>query len=161
VIPVRVVVQGQSEESFLSRVLAPAFYERGIFLTPIILGVPGQKGGRTNCARVRKDVLLNLKQERAAYCSTMLDHYGLGPSGINQAHLAASFRTIRDSFAMPEDINDDPLTAPAKRVVTAYPGYRKVLHGTIAAKAVGVDSMRRECPHFRSWLERLERLVAA
>ena len=172
-IRVRVVVEGQSEESFVSSVLAPAFCERGIFLTPLILGVPGHKGGRTNYARVRKDVLLNLKQEKSAYCSTMLDYYGLGAgfpgtpvaggssiqkvsrieeamkadicaqipehrpdirflpyiqlhefegllfsnlagfaSGINQAHLAASFRTIRDSFATPEDINDAPLTAP-------------------------------------------------
>lgn len=77
-IRVSVVVEGQTEESFITNVLAPELWPRAIFLNPIILGVPGQKGGRTNYDRVRKDVLLHLKQDKAAYCSTMLDLYGLG-----------------------------------------------------------------------------------
>lgn len=63
---------------------------------------------------------------------------------------------MRDKFPTPEDINDDPVTAPSKRVLAAYPQYRKVLHGTMAAQAVGLENMRRACPHFRDWLERLE-----
>jgi hypothetical protein len=77
-------------------------------------------------------------------------------SGIGQQHLAAQFRSIRDSFATPEDINDDPNTAPSKRVLQACQAYRKVIHGTQAAQSVGIEAMRRECPHFRGWVERLE-----
>ena len=64
---------------FVSSVLAEALWADEVYLTPILLGVPGHKGGRPSYARVRKDVLLHLKQDKAARCSTMLDFYGLGP----------------------------------------------------------------------------------
>jgi hypothetical protein len=80
-------------------------------------------------------------------------------TGIGQGHLGTAFQMIRDEFLTPEDINNDPATAPSKRVLTTYPKYRKVLHGKTGAAAVGIDRMRRECPHFRSWLERIETLT--
>ena len=64
---------------------------------------------------------------------------------------------IRDTFSTPEDINDSTETAPSKRVLELCTGYRKPLHGTLAALEVGIEAMRRECPHFRDWVERLER----
>ena len=75
---VRVVVEGQTEESFVSEILAPLLWRREVYVTAIIIGVPGHKGGRTNYARVKKDVLVQLRQDRTAYCTTMLDLYGLG-----------------------------------------------------------------------------------
>ncbi len=82
-------------------------------------------------------------------------------AGIRQQHLAARFQAIRAAFPTPEDINDDPNTAPSKRVLGEYPSYRKVLDGTLAARAVGIERMRQECPHFRAWVEQLEALGAA
>ena len=79
-------------------------------------------------------------------------------NGINQAHLARHFQEIRDEFDSPEDINDDPTSAPSKRVLAAYPSYQKVIEGTIAAQSVGIPIIRRECQHFREWLETLEEL---
>ena len=78
--------------------------------------------------------------------------------GINQSSLASQFQSIRDAFPTPEDIDDSPSTAPSKRVLHLCPSYRKVLDGTRAAVAVSLDTMRRECPHFRDWLTRLEQL---
>ena len=75
---VHVVVEGPTEESFVRNVLAQILWPRRVYLAPFILGRPGHKGGRTNYARVKKDILLQLKQDRRAYCSTMLDFYGLG-----------------------------------------------------------------------------------
>ncbi|MGH9729131.1 MAG: DUF4276 family protein [Candidatus Acidiferrales bacterium] len=75
---VYVVVEGRTEESFITNVLARALWGRQVYLTPIILGAPGHKGGNVNYARVRKDVVLLLKQDPTAYCSTMLDFYGMG-----------------------------------------------------------------------------------
>jgi hypothetical protein len=217
---VNVIVEGQTEESFVSSVLGPVLWPRQVYLTPIILGVPGHKGGNPSYARVKKDILLQLKQDRTAYCSTMLDFYRLGggfpgtplppnstsiekvcrieeavradivgevpelrpdvrflpylqlheyegllfsdpeafASGIRQHHLARTFADIRARFATPEDIDEGLTTAPSKRVLAAYPSYRKVLDGTLAAQSVGVETMRRECPHFRRWIERLEAL---
>jgi hypothetical protein len=79
-------------------------------------------------------------------------------AGLGQPNLTARFEGIRNQFETPEDINDDPNTAPSKQVISAYPRYRKVLNGTQAAKAVGIARMRQECPHFRQWLEQLEAL---
>jgi hypothetical protein len=79
-------------------------------------------------------------------------------AAINQPQLAKSFHQTRDDFPTPEDINDNPMTAPSKRVLQVYPGYSKVLHGKAAVQAVGIETMRRECPHFRNWLERLAAL---
>jgi hypothetical protein len=77
---------------------------------------------------------------------------------IKQPNLAHRFLEVRNGFATPEDINDGPTTAPSKRVLALYPSYQKVIEGTLAASAVGVEVMKRECPHFRKWVERLEHL---
>ncbi len=216
-IRVYVVVEGQTEASFVTNLLAEVFWPHQVYLTPILLR------GHTSYDRVRKDVITQLKQDPAAFCSTMLDLYGLGPgfpgmplpshlpniekvvriedafkedicniipefrpdirflpylqlheyegllfsdsptfaTAIRQPHLAQRFQAIRDGFPTPEDINDDANTAPSKRVIEAYPAYQKVIDGTLAARAVGIETMRGECPHFRSWLERLEALAPA
>jgi hypothetical protein len=217
---VHVVVEGQTEVSFVNQVLAPALWARQVFLRPILLGVHGHKGGRVTYARVRHDVMVRLKQDSAVYITTMLDFYGLGKDfpgtplppnlsnlgnatcieqavkqdiiaeaptlraevrflpylqlhefegllfsdpagfaqGIDQSNLASQFQSIREGFPTPEDIDDSPDTAPSKRVLRLCPSYRKVLNGMQAAMAVGIDAMRRECPHFRNWLDRLEEL---
>jgi len=79
-------------------------------------------------------------------------------AAINQPQLALRFQQVRDNFPTPEDINDDSLTAPSKRIRAAFPQYSKVLHGTVAAQAIGVATMRQECPHFREWLDHLAAL---
>ena len=76
--------------------------------------------------------------------------------GIGQPALASQFQAIRDSFGSPEEIDDSPQNAPSKRVENLVPGYSKPLLGTLAALEIGLDAIRRECPHFRSWLGRLE-----
>ena len=217
---VHVVVEGPTEESFIKDVLAPVLWLRHVYATPIILGPAGHKGGNTSYARVRKDVVVLLKQDPTAYCTTMLDLYGLGQgfpgtplppnlsnvnkvtyieaaikadivmqlpdwrpdvrflpylqlheyegllfsdpgafaSGIGQPRLAQQFQTIRNAFHTPEDINDNPNTAPSKRVLGAHPAYRKIVDGTLAARAVGIQKMRQQCAHFREWVEKLEAL---
>jgi hypothetical protein len=217
---VYVIVEGPTEESFVSGPLAEVFWPLQLYLTPIILGIPGQKGGRTSYARVEKDILRQLKQDVRSYCTTMIDFYGLGRGfpgtplpaqlsnvqkvehielavkedicrqipdlrpdvrlipylslheyesllfsdpdsfarSIGQPHLRVRFQQILDVFPTPEDINDDPQTAPSKRVIGIYGAYTKVIDGTLAARAVGVHIMRQECAHFRSWLQQLEAL---
>ena len=217
-----VVVEGQTEESFVRNVLAEVLWGSNVHPTPILLGTPGHKGGRTSYARVKRDVVVLLKQDRGAYCSTMVDLYGLGAgfpghpppdhlsnidkvrhveqavkqdicgdlpddlrpdlrfipylqlheyeailfsdpeafaTGINHPHLRLQFQRIRDEFDSPEDINNDPETAPSKRVIAACPTYKKVIEGTQAAAAVGIPTMREQCHHFREWIESLEALA--
>lgn len=72
------------------------------------------------------------------------------------------FQLIRNEFKTPEHINDDPNTAPSKRIIEIFRnyrrGYKKPLHGSIAAKQITIDTMREECPHFRTWVDTLVEL---
>ncbi|MFN7920338.1 MAG: DUF4276 family protein [Bryobacteraceae bacterium] len=80
---------------------------------------------------------------------------------IRRPDLASKLQAIRDEVATPKDIDDGPETAPSKRLLKLYPGYRKVSDGTAAAQAVGLEAMRRDCPHFRDWLQRLQAIGAS
>ena len=75
---------------------------------------------------------------------------------VDRPELAGDFHAIRSGFATPEEINDSPETAPSKRVERLIPGYQKPLAGVQAAIAIGLDAIRRECPHFDDWVRRLE-----
>jgi hypothetical protein len=81
--------------------------------------------------------------------------------GISRPDLTPAFQEIRHGFPSPEEIDDSPVSAPSKRVEALVAGYQKPLLGTLAALEIGLDAMRAECPHFRSWLEELETRAAA
>lgn len=70
----------------------------------------------------------------------------------------AKLQAIRDQYATPEDINDSPLTAPSKRIMSVFSGgeYGKVAHGPLIAEAIGIERIRAECPGFNAWVRRLE-----
>lgn len=68
--------------------------------------------------------------------------------------------SIRSAFANPEEINNGPLTAPSKRLLAAYPGYNKVVYGSIIANEIGMALLLQECPHFNSWIQQLESICA-
>lgn len=72
-----------------------------------------------------------------------------------QPGLEGSIREIRNAFSTPEDINDGAETAPSKRLQKLHGGYEKVISGTLAAEQMGIETIRRECPRFRTWVERL------
>ncbi|GAB0058461.1 hypothetical protein SIID45300_02810 [Candidatus Magnetaquicoccaceae bacterium FCR-1] len=221
-IRVHVICEGQTEEAFVHELLVPWFNEYEIKLTPRLIGKPGHKGGRVNCARLFEDVQL-LLNDKSAYCTTLIDYYGmendvpgkveadrlptpaakaaclttairsslqreLGEKyaaamqrfipyvqlhefeallfsdperlarGIFRNDLADRFQTIRNAFATPENINDSPLTAPAKRISRLVPDYEKPLYGSLAALEIGLEAMRRECALFRDWMDGLAAL---
>lgn len=61
----------------------------------------------------------------------------------------------------PEEINDGTTTAPSKRIIRHVPIYErsKVRVGVAAAAAIGLPALRNKCPHFNSWVNRLELLT--
>ncbi len=67
-----------------------------------------------------------------------------------------------DSFKSPEMIDDGFHTAPSKRIIDCLPRYSsdKSTVGVQAAARIGLPQIRRKCPHFASWVERLEGLAA-
>jgi Domain of unknown function (DUF4276) len=65
---------------------------------------------------------------------------------------------IQRAFTSPEHINDNPDTAPSKRLEKVYPAYEKINDGVPIAKTIGLSRLRQACSHFNTWLERLEKL---
>lgn len=218
------LVEGQTEESFVNRVLGPHLTSRGLWMTPIVLTTkrvrnrsayeraqPGRrfKGGVSRYTQVRRDVR-NCLKGRSVYVTTMLDFYGLPadfpgmdrlPPGDGYAqvcHLEEAFHVdigdarfrpfltlhefeallfsqptsiaaafpeqkvaqqleeVRAAFASPEEINQGINTHPSARLVAQVIGYRKPLHGALIAERIGLDQMRRQCPHFAEWVTWLE-----
>ncbi|MGH9318961.1 MAG: DUF4276 family protein [Vicinamibacteria bacterium] len=72
--------------------------------------------------------------------------------------MESKFRHILDASTEPEAIDDNPSTAPSKRIELLAPHFQKTLHGAIAAQRIGVDRMRAACPHFARWLAKLHAL---
>lgn len=65
---------------------------------------------------------------------------------------------IRANAETPEHINNNPNTAPSKRILQIYPEYDKVLDGFHIAQDIGLSTMRAECKHFDEWLRMMESL---
>ena len=57
----------------------------------------------------------------------------------------------------PEAINDSQDTAPSKRLGQEA-SYRKITHGPVIAKEIGLDTLRQKCPGFNEWLSKIEGL---
>ena len=66
---------------------------------------------------------------------------------------------IQQAFPSPEEINNDPCTAPSKRLRNIFPAYEKVLDGSIVILEIGLERLRAACPHFNTWLTWLESLT--
>ncbi|MBB4007220.1 DUF4276 family protein [Allorhizobium taibaishanense] len=211
-----VLVEGQTEETFVSEILAPHYRQSGRYLTPIVVTTsPGHKGGVTRYGKVKPQIDRLCKQDAAAWVTTMFDLYALPAdfpgktdpaykqfsNGADKADYLenrlsadigrprfvanlivhefeallfsdiAPFATwtdddtvlkpLRDLSAStpPEEINDSPSTAPSKRILAAVPGYQKTFHGPVIASDIGLPTIRQKCPHFSSWLDKLEGLA--
>ena len=215
-IRVKVFVEGQTEETFVRDVLAPAFAYKEIYFTPILAQTSrGHKGGIVSYGKVKHQIERLCKEDQQAWVTTMIDYYGLPTDfpellsnqaqqvdiqvrierleqafgqDINQPNFLANFivheyeallfcqpekfidwiddeapikklQAIKAEFQTPELINNSPQTAPSKRILAAIPAYKKTLHGPLIAADIGLDSMRQQCPHFHSWLQRIEALA--
>lgn len=219
---VRALVEGHTEQAFVTQVLAPHLTNVGIHAFATLFGKPGRfTGGIRSYSAARRDIIAALKQDVNAYSTTMVDFYGLpgdwpgreeaksmahveigpfmeaqisediartmGPSfrsgrfipyvqmyefeallfadtsvlakTLQRPDLEKRFDKIVASCGSPEEIDDDPKTAPSKRISSLAPNFNKVLHGSTAAGLMGIDTIRSKCPRFSQWLERLEALA--
>lgn len=84
-------------------------------------------------------------------CTTLSSLHGRGKDDLSSA-----LDRVLAEAGEPEAINDRPQYAPSKRILTEVPGYRKVFYGPLVAIRIGIGGIRGTCPHFNSWLERLE-----
>jgi hypothetical protein len=224
-VTIQIVVEGQTEQTFIREVLAPQMGIKGIFLTAALIGKPGKKGGDIRFDRATTDILNFLNQREDTFVSTMFDYFridskwpGIGEvdkrlgsgavlSATEKANIVetamdyevatllnhsqkgrfipyigmhefeallfsnieilaektkidlSEIRKITEEYDnSPEEINSDPVKAPSKRLDELKHGYRKVAMGKTVSEAIGIQAIRRQCPHFNSWLTNLENL---
>ena len=86
--------------------------------------------------------------------SKFVEFFDNTSSGIAELQRAAK------SVDSPELIDDGQHTAPSKRIIDQFPAYesKKTTVGPQMAELIGLPSIREKCPHFDSWINRLERL---
>ena len=72
-----VLVEGRTEQIFIQDLVAPYLAQRGIYITPIQISKPGQKGGDVKFPRVRNDIGMHLKQRSDTYLTLFVDYYGI------------------------------------------------------------------------------------
>ena len=80
-------------------------------------------------------------------------------SWFDNPETISTLSSIRSSFPSPEHINDGRETAPSKRIMSVCRRYDKVLHGSLIALDIGLDTIRSECPIFDAWVLKLESLA--
>ncbi len=204
----RVIVycEGPTEETFVNRILAPAFWHRNIYLTA------SSCHGVSKYSIIKRDLSTLCKHDPNAIITTMLDYYALpsdtpgmrdaiggsiydkvthvedrikediGTDNLIPNLMLHEFESllfsnptcfsycglpsrkidelcrIRKEVETPEHINNNPNTAPSKRILRIYPEYDKVLDGFNIAQDIGLSAMRAECKHFDEWVERINSL---
>ncbi|EHQ36077.1 DUF4276 family protein [Methanoplanus limicola] len=112
-IRLKIICEGQAEETFVSKVLYDKLALKGIYCIPfrLITSVKSKtyRGGIVSYAKAKKDILRALN-EKEAYVTTMFDYYKLSKdfpgkdeaSGINDPY--GKVEIIENSMA--EDIGD-------------------------------------------------------
>jgi len=76
-------------------------------------------------------------------------------AGSNKS-VSAQLNNVLKSFSCPEEINDNYNTCPSRRIKEHIENYVKTVDGIIATHKIGLEKMRRECPHFNEWITKLE-----
>lgn len=73
-----IICEGQTEETFVETVLAPAFYAKNLMLEPQMIETsPGHFGGALNYDRVKRHLRNTLRQKSAPIVTTFFDLYKL------------------------------------------------------------------------------------
>lgn len=80
----------------------------------------------------------------------------IGDAMISTQELTDKVISISGQFKNPEYINNHPETCPSKRLIKIYPYYNKVIYGTLISTRIGLETLRKSCPHFNKWIELIE-----
>lgn len=71
------LVEGQTEKIFIQKLLRPHLEPKNVYVTPIILTKPGQKGGDVRFSRAKNDVKHHLMQRKETKLTLLVDYYGI------------------------------------------------------------------------------------
>jgi hypothetical protein len=65
---------------------------------------------------------------------------------------------VKNHFVNPEMINNNRETCPNRRISKVISAYDKVVYGNSIALDIGLETMIKECRHFRKWIHRIGNL---
>lgn len=105
-IRVYIIVEGQTEETFVNEVLAPELHTKQIHTIAKLIGKPGHQGGVLNYQRAKNDIIMFLKQDHTAYCTTMFDYFRL-PNDFPGMPLGPILSTSEKAKVLEEAIYQD------------------------------------------------------
>ena len=71
------LVEGPTERIFIQNILGPYLARTEVYLTPIILTKPGQRGGDVRFSRARNDIERHLKQRNETWLTLLIDYFGI------------------------------------------------------------------------------------
>ena len=103
-----IVVEGQTEETFVRDTIAPHLKQKDIYPTAILVttrrvaGAAAFKGGVIPYGRMKKDILRLLDDSSATLVTTMLDYYGLPKSFPGRAKMVGDDCYQRVTFVEDE-----------------------------------------------------------
>ncbi len=115
-IHLNIVVEGQTEETFVRDVLAPYWGAKGIFAVARSVETSKKKGyiyrgGGSSYEKMRRDIVNWIKQRRDAHCTTMFDLYGLPTDFPGKRRISSNLKAYDKvdylENAMALDINSD------------------------------------------------------
>lgn len=209
---VHLIVEGQTEETFIKTLLAPYLGKFGVYVDARCVetgrkGAMRFRGGMTSYVKAKNDIKTWMLEDSAARISTMFDLYrlpkdfpGYDESKKFLAHERVKFlqqklqedignerfipyiqlhefesllfsdppsiqglvpgrnnliemnRILTEFQNNPELINNNPETAPSKRLEKLFPRYDKVAYGARVIEKAGIETVLNRCTHFRSWI---------
>ncbi|MCD6459633.1 DUF4276 family protein [bacterium] len=76
-IKIYIIIEGQTEQTFVRDIFAPDMAAKGIFCYPILIGKTGHKGGDVRFDRAKINIRNSLKYRSNNYVSTMFDYFGI------------------------------------------------------------------------------------
>lgn len=140
-----IVCEGQTEELFVGKVLAPAFYGLGLNLIPEMIETsPGHRGGALSYERVKRHLRNLLRQRSAPTVTTFFDLYRLdkrfpGFDTAQQANLLSrKLEILRTELA--KEIIAEAECAPARFIPHIQPYEFEALLFSDVAVLVGVET---------------------
>ena len=89
---VRILVEGQTEETFVNDILSPHLNQMGVYPYALLFR---RKSGSFAYQRARREILNSLKEDSALICTTMVDFYGM-PTDWPGRNESQSCRNYRD-----------------------------------------------------------------
>ncbi len=72
---IKIICEGETEKEFCSKILSPEFSVREIYIFPQL--IKKSMGGVVHWSELKKQIIMNLKNDPACYVTTLIDYYGI------------------------------------------------------------------------------------